>query len=140
MTYTIEDAFGVRNVAVLLVKVEELPPALEVTKPRPFPDTVLNKRSRERRITIRNLGGAEVKGLRVVTSGSGRRDFRVGQPVLKTLEGKQATFFRVSFRPKKEGVRTARITVLNDRTPVTVTVEGRGLPKPVIRPPRAINP
>lgn len=140
VTYTIEDAFGVRNVAVLLVKVEELPPALVVSKPRPFRDTVINKRSREQRITIRNRGGTVVKGLRLVTSGSGRRDFRAGQPVLKTLEGGKATFFRVSFRPKKEGVRTARITVLNDRTPVTVTVQGRGLPKPVIRPPRAITP
>ncbi len=78
VTYTIEDAFGVTNVAVLLVKVEELPPAPEVTKPRPFPDTKIGQRSREQRITIRNGGGSVVRGLRVVTSGSGRRDFGWG--------------------------------------------------------------
>ncbi len=140
VTYTVQDAFGVSNVAELLVKVEDLPPALEVSPPRPFPDTEIGKRSREQRITIRNRGSAEVKGLRVVLSGSARRDFRVKQPVLKTLAGGQSTFFRATFRPKAEGLRKVRVTVLSDGSPVTVDLQGRGLPKPVIRPPRSINP
>jgi hypothetical protein len=122
------------------VTVEDLPPALEVSQPRLFPDTEVGKRSRDQRITIRNRGGLDATGLRVVRSGAGRRDFRVGQPLSKVLEGGQTTLFRARFRPQAEGIRRARFTVLSDGVPVTVGARGRGLAKPVIRPPRSINP
>lgn len=139
LTYTVTDAFGVINTTDLTMTVVAVPSALTLSQPKRFKTTILGERSRVQRVSVRNVGGLPLKSLRVEVSGRAKKDFEVTQPILRSVEAGASTSFEVTFRPRKEGVRRALVTVYSDSAPVSVKVKGRGQSTLSARPPRAVK-
>jgi hypothetical protein len=103
-------------------------PALTVVQtPRPFPATLIGKESRPQYLLISNSGGTTLNGLNVALGGSGRRDFSLVQPVLKSLTPGASTTFKVTFRPRAgaSSLRKAALTVSSSAPSVNLALSGR---------------
>jgi hypothetical protein len=80
--------------------------------------------------TIRNVGSAPLKNLKVVVKGSHPMDFVVTQPGKSSLAPKSETKFKVFFAPKKIGDRKAVLQIISndaDENPFRVKLEGKGI-------------
>jgi M6 family metalloprotease-like protein len=82
--------------------------------------------------SVKNIGSAALEGLKVNKSGSAKGDFEVYAIGSIKLAPGESTTFKVTFNPKKQDLRTAKLQVTYDRNkdgPFDVTVKGTGLPK-----------
>lgn len=104
-------------------------PLTVVTKPRRFAATSIGRQSRAQTLRITNRGGTTLTGLRVIREGSARREFVVVQPAKSRLTPGASTTFRVSFRPRFQGIRKARLKVVGNAPAVIVPVVGSGFRK-----------
>lgn len=125
LKYTVKDAIGQDLETDISVTVELSPPRLRVEKPRGFPATTVGTNSRPQTIEIENLGGKPAESVRVVLSGTGKKDFRITQPG-STIRGGGKDSFRVTFSPRKEGARKATAIISSSAGPVSIKLSGRG--------------
>jgi hypothetical protein len=79
--------------------------------------------------TIRNVGTAPLKNLKVQVKGAHARDFLITQPGKSRLVPKRETSFKVRFAPRKIGTRKAQLQILSndaDENPFRVALLGTG--------------
>ncbi len=82
--------------------------------------------------SVKNVGSAELDGLDVTKTGSGKGDYEIYAIGSTKLAPGESTTFKVTFNPKKQDVRVAKLHVSYDRNkdgPFDVTVKGTGQPK-----------
>lgn len=101
-----------------------------VKKQKAFPTTTISKKSKSRLIPISNVGDLPINNVRVITTGTARSEFLITQPSGKTINGGSVKYTRVTFRPKKKGIRRAVLEVRSTAPTVKVALSGKGLPKP----------
>lgn len=111
LTYTIKDAADEDFSINFDVTVELLPARIEVRRPKKFKTTQVGKKSRPQTFTITNTGKATLTGLSLSVSGSGSRDYQIGNPGVTILEGGRSATVSVIFKPRRAGSRKASITV-----------------------------
>lgn len=94
-----------------------------------FSDTGVGKKGEAKTFTIRNTGKGPLKDLAVKISGKGKSDFTVTAPGKTTLAAGQGTEFKVTFKPKKSGVREADLKILSNdpnESPFDIGLKGKG--------------
>lgn len=137
--YLVKDAFGVMNVGNVLVTVDEpdLPAVLELWGLKRFKPSEVGKTGRSQRVTLRNTGGSEVKGLSLLVTGPADRDFRVSGPAVRSLKPGESTAVTIEFRAGEEGLRKATLVVSTNDPSISIEalLSGRGKNSGV-RPPR----
>lgn len=80
--------------------------------------------------TIRNVGSAKLKNIKVSLSGSS--DFSLVKPKVTSLASGAKTTFTVTFKPGSAGVKTTRLRIKSndaDENPFDVELSGTGLKK-----------
>lgn len=110
--------------------IPETPPSLTLApRPKPFPSTFVGRRSRPQIVTLHNEGGSTASGIRSLTTGRSRREFKVTQPARKSLSAGALTSFRVTFRPRTSGKRRAALEVISSAPQLTIGLSGKGRSK-----------
>lgn len=99
---------------------------LGVEKPERFPETEINRSSAPQVLTITNEGSLPISGLEVQILQSGKKNFKVSQPKLKSLEAGESTTFEATFNPDSAGNKSTKITVTDGTSLRRVTLKGRG--------------
>lgn len=95
----------------------------------PFGRVSIGTKSKAVSYTIRNVGNAPLKNLKVGVKGTHAKDFVITQPRKSRIAAKAETTFKVSFLPKKQGVRKAQLQILSndaDENPFRVALQGTG--------------
>jgi hypothetical protein len=137
--YLVTDPFGVTNFANVLVTVDEsgLPAVLELRGLKRFKPSEVGKTGRSQRVTLRNTGGSEVKGLSLLVTGPADRDFRISGPAVRCLKPGESTAVTIEFRAGEEGPRKATLVVstIDPSISIEAPLSGRGKNSGV-RPPR----
>ncbi len=130
------DENGDGVVAVLWVIELPTPPAYAapakaklMTDPKTFAQTVVEKKSATQTLTITNIGGLPLTGLRVSTSRWNRGDFLLTRPSRVTLAPKASATFRVTFKPKAAGNRKTDLLIHSNSPMIKVRLRGRGKPQ-----------
>jgi hypothetical protein len=80
--------------------------------------------------TIRNEGGAKLKGLAITKSGKNAGDFVVTKPAKTSLSGGASTTFKVTFKPTAKGTRNASIRIKSNdanENPFDIKLTGLGV-------------
>ena len=140
ITYTVVDAFGVRNAANFTVTVVSNPARLTVTIPQRFEPTKVGTVSRTTRIIyVRNIGGEVARNLLVSQPGRGRKNFIVTQTAARNLAPGAFTVFRAVFRPLSAGEKRERVTVSSGRISTSLVLSGLGR-LPLLRDPDRLLP
>ena len=83
-----------------------------------------------RTFVIRNHGTANLTGLRVGKSGTNSRDYRIVQPLAKSLGPGAKTSFQVKFMPTSKGIRRAALQLYSndvDESPFDINLTGLGV-------------
>jgi len=94
---------------------------------KPFGDVKVNRRSRLRqKITVTNSGDLLVEKIQVTLSGSGKKDFRIKQPLAKEIKPGETTTFEETFRHRKTGTRKDSVVVTSTALPVSMDLTGNG--------------
>ncbi|MCP5533082.1 MAG: M6 family metalloprotease domain-containing protein [Akkermansiaceae bacterium] len=106
-----------------------------------FKTTKIGKVSKSKKITIKNVGKADLYGLSVATSGQNAKDFKVGKLSKKVLKPGQKATVSVRFAPRKAGSKKAKLLVMSndvDESPFVIKLKGngRGLPEIEVFQPR----
>jgi len=141
LTYTVVDAFGIRNHATMTVTVilSVNPVRLIVSGSRRFQPTKLGQSSRTRIFQVRNAGGEVARNLTVSQPGPGLKDFIVSQTARRVLPPGAVTAFRATFRPRAAGERGEMVRVSSGATVVEIRLSGRGR-VPLLRDPDRLLP
>ncbi len=126
ISYTYTGDFGIINTSTFIIDVIADGGSLFLQKAKAFPLTQVGRKSKVQRLSLSNRGDLPVRGLRMVLRGPGRDDFKITQPVLKTLAPLKSTTYRVSFHPKKPGSRRATVMVLGSGATTSGILKGKG--------------
>ena len=81
------------------------------TAKKSFGTVVVGKAGTAKTFTIKNTGKGTLTGLAIVKDGANANDFVVTKPLKTTLLGGTSTTFKVTFKPKAKGNRSAAIHV-----------------------------
>jgi hypothetical protein len=129
---------GVVELVFSRVAPRESSPSIKLTLSRVsrFGPTEIGSRSRTQRIRVSNLGTRAAKGIRVRTTGRGKRDFAVTRVAKRVLNPGESTVFRITFRPRSVGTRRAVVRVNSSERAATQRLQGRAVPRELI-PPRS---
>ena len=82
--------------------------------------------------TLRNTGKAPLTGIRFSKSGTHAAEFLVDAPATTRLDPGKSTSFKVRFKPKAKGTRTAVLKINSndkDENPFDIKVSGQGAVK-----------
>ena len=117
------------------------PPAPEISVEQPL-DSVLRDGARTTKFgtvkigkgksktyTIRNKGQVKLTGLDITVNGANPKDFIVTQPLKTVLTPDGYTTFKVTFKPRAKGTRTAAIHIKSndaDESPFDIKLTGIG--------------
>jgi hypothetical protein len=101
------------------------PARASLQKPKPFAPTPVGRKSRSQRLTLKNVGGSPLTGIRVRIAGAASRDFLVSRPTSTIAPGSLASI-HVIFKPRAKGKRRAPLTVWSNARAVSVTLVGKG--------------
>lgn len=104
-----------------------LEPVLNLSRLRRFPSTEVGRKSRPRMLKLTNSGQLELKISAIRIKGSGAREFQVKRRP-KTLAAGASTRVPVRFKPKKTGIRKAKLKVRSNVPAQTVRLVGKGTP------------
>ena len=88
------------------------------------------KHSRRLTLTIRNRGNAKLSGISVSLQSTHPGDFLLSKPKHKTLAPGASTTFKVTFRPKTAGKRSATLKIKSndkDENPFDIRLTGEGV-------------
>lgn len=91
--------------------------------------------SKVSRRTIKNVGAADLTDLAITIDGANAEDFSVSDLRATSLATSESTTFKITFKPKGSGPRTASLHIASndgDESPFDVTLTGEGaisLPK-----------
>jgi hypothetical protein len=80
--------------------------------------------------TIRNAGTASLKGLKIEVKGPHSGDFLITQPRKTSIGSKAETTCKVTFSPRREGIRKAQLQIRSndaDENPFRVALQGTGI-------------
>ena len=99
------------------------------TAKKSFGTVVVGKSGKAKTFTIRNLGSAPLTGLALTKNGKHAKDFIVTAPAATTLAPGASTTFKVTFKPKAKGTRTAAIHLKSNdanENPFDIKLTGAG--------------
>lgn len=146
--YEKDDSYGSINDSVWLDGVVLPPTTQEIAVKDPagedltsngavsvFPDAGVGLSSKPQIFTVRNVGDADLYGLKVVTKGSNANAFQIGDLGKNALTPGGITTFEVTFAPGQIGLTTAEIRVVSndaDENPFVIKVEGTAYGVPEI--------
>lgn len=108
------------------------PAGVELTdakSPRNFGGVAVGKTSAARTFVIRNTGNGTLSGLKINKSGLHKAEFVAGPLSATTLAPGGRATFKVSFKPKAKGARSAKISIANNdanENPFDIPVSGTG--------------
>lgn len=100
-----------------------------------FPDVVVGSASQARTFTIKNLGNADLFGLKIAKTGANPADFTVSSLKKTALAPGASTTFEVVFSPTRVGALTAGIRILSndgDESEFAIGLAGTGVGLPKI--------
>ncbi len=101
-------------------------PAITLRGPGRYPALFVGRGARVQVARIRNTGDAPLRGLRAIVVGGGSRDFRASQPAPRQLAPGRMATSRVVFRPRRVGLRRARLIVRGNAPQATAHLVGQG--------------
>lgn len=87
------------------------------------------KTGKSKVFSIKNTGSLPLTGLETARGGTNKKDFKVGQPIKKSLAPGETTTFKVTFAPRKKGLKTAGMMIFSndvDEDPFDISLTGRG--------------
>jgi hypothetical protein len=96
---------------------------------RSFGTVKVGKKGAAKTFTIRNVGTADLSGIKVSRAGKHKKDFVVGKPGKALLSPGASTTFKVTFKPRAKGVRNAVIRIKSNdkhKSPFTIITSGKG--------------
>ena len=97
---------------------------------RPYGAVSIRGPGRAKTFTIHNDGTAALRNLKVTKDGSHAGDFTLTQPAGMHLKPGDSTTFKVTFKPKTTGMRSAAIHVTSndpDESPFDISLTGTGV-------------
>lgn len=146
--YAKDDSYGSINDSVWLDGVVLPPTTQEIAVKDPagedltskmsviqFPDAGVGLKSKTQIITVRNIGKADLYGLKVVAKGANAEAFKLGALGKNALTPGGITTFEVTFAPGQIGLTKAEIRVVSndiDENPFIINVEGTAYGVPEI--------
>lgn len=89
----------------------------------------LGKRGRAVKFIIRNIGPADLTGIKLGITGSNARDFKITRLKTSTLAEAANTVFKIRFKPSAKGIKIAKLKILSndaDESPFDITLTGTG--------------
>lgn len=99
------------------------------TASRSFGTVVVGQSGTAKSFTIKNSGNANLNSIAITSTGTAKADFIVSTPAKTVLTPGSSTTFKVTFKPKAKGTRTAAIHIKsNDATqsPFDIKLTGMG--------------
>ncbi len=94
-----------------------------------FGTVAVNKRGVSKSFTIKNLGDADLSGLKVEKSGANQGDFMVSKVTKSIVKPGEKATFKVVFKPTAQGVRQVGIRIMSndsDENPFDINLTGKG--------------
>jgi M6 family metalloprotease-like protein len=122
-------ALGIPGIAVYQPEDEKLKDGKSVVK---FGFASINEEGKTKLFTVVNTGSAAVEGLEVTKSGANKGDFEIRAIGSRTILPGESTTFKVTFNPKKQDERLARLHIKFDYAKAgsfNVDLTGSGAPK-----------
>jgi hypothetical protein len=97
---------------------------------RAFGIVKVGKAGLAKSFTIRNVGTANLSGIKVTGVGKHAKDFVIGKAGKKLLLPGASTTFKVVFKPQAKGIRKAEIRISSNDTnenPFNIAISGQGV-------------
>jgi hypothetical protein len=87
------------------------------------------KKSKASKIVIRNSGPVAIRGLKIAVKGKNRKEFIISKISRTTLAPGASATFKVRFKPKSKGKRTADLRIIHSesgKNPFDIKLKGKG--------------